>query len=452
MSDRRYLEKHGKQWRVQVRVPPRLWETVGKKKLLVPLHTDSLANANRLKWDAVAKLKAVIRAAERGTPSKPGDALTDEALRWRHDIEHEKPRTIEVTDSASGVAVETDLHMLPDLLIERAEEIEEQRGAEAAASFYKIASGTETPITSLIDHWLTERADMKPRQRADYRRAVTKFGEWSPMGIEGVTKKIAGRYIGQEMIGKGRHPKTANKDISCLSSYWKWLIKRGHAEANPWQGQSLSKKLAPKVAKRPFTDGEVRRLIAGTNDSFLLDLIKTAALSGMRLEEIASLKVRDVTGGAFDIREAKTTAGVRRPPIHSALSDIIKRRTKGKAEEAFLFDEMGDARDGVKERGQIGTKRFISYRRRLGIEEKPEGQRQSNVDFHSFRRWFIHTARNALQRGATGYDPWTIAEVVGHDTKGGDGELAMTMGVYPGPQSMDAKRACVEAVKLPKGV
>lgn len=431
-----------------MRVPPSLWEIVGKKKLLVPLHTESLANANRLKWDAVAKLKAVIRAAERGTLGKPSNALTDEALQWRRDIEHERPQTLDVIDGTTGAVVETDLHILPDLLIERAEEIEQQRGAEAAASFYKIASGIETPITSLIDHWLTERADMKPRQRADYRRAVTKFGEWSPMGIEGVTKKIAGRYIGQEMIGKGRHPKTANKDISCLSSYWKWLIKRGHAEINPWQGQSLSKKLAPKVAKRPFTDDEVRRLITGTNDAFLLDLMKTAALSGMRLEEIASLRVRDVAG--FDIREAKTAAGVRRPPVHSALADVIERRTEGRAEDAFLFPEMGHARDGVKERGQIGTKRFISYRRRLGIEEKPEGQRQSNVDFHSFRRWFIHTARNALQKGAAGYDPWAIAEVVGHDTKGGDGELAMTMGVYPGPQSMDAKRACVAAVKLPK--
>ena len=65
-----------------MRVPPSLWEIVGKKKLLVPLHTDSLANANRLKWDAVAKLKAVIRAAEKGTLRKPTDVLTDEALRW----------------------------------------------------------------------------------------------------------------------------------------------------------------------------------------------------------------------------------------------------------------------------------------------------------------------------------------------------------------------------------
>ena len=68
-------------------------------------------------------------------------------------------------------------------------------------------------------------------------------------------------------------------------------------------------------------------------------------------------------------------------------------------------------------------------------------------DFHSFHRWFVTKARDALQGGAQGFDPWTIAEVVGHDRK--SGELGMTMGVYSGAQTGDAKRLCVEAVKLP---
>lgn len=448
MSDKRYLDWHGNQWRVQVRVPPSLHEAMGKKKLLHPLHTSSLADANRRKWDVVAKLKAIIRAAEKDTLDK-SDTLTHEALRWRHDIDTEKPQTFEFTHSDTGEAIEAVGRMLPELLAERAEEIEKERGHEAAKSFYRIAKGEETPITALIDLWLAERSDMKPRQHIDYRRAVTKFGEWATVSLEGVSKKVAGRYVSEEMIGKGRHPRTANKDISCLSSYWRWLIKRGHVEANPWQGQSLSKKLAKKSTKRPFTDDEVRRLLTGTNDTFLLDLMKTGALSGMRLEEVASLRVKDTTGGAFNIRDAKTEAGVRQVPIHSTLASIVKRRAKRKDPEAFLFEEMGEARDGAQERGQMGTKRFITYRRRLGIEEKPEGQRQSNIDFHSFRRWFIRSARDAIQTGSTGFDPWTIAEVVGHDTKSGDSELSMTMGVYPGQQTMEAKSACVEAVKLP---
>jgi integrase len=449
MSDRRYLEWHGKQWRVQLRVPPRLQPVMGRKRLTHPLHTGSLANANRLKWDVVAKLKAIIRAAEKGLV-EASDHLTDEALRWREDLAKEKPRTIEFWDHSSRELVEADEYILPDLLVERAEEIEAKHGLEVSANFFRVAKGEATPIGSLVDLWLTERADMKPRQRTDYRRAVTRFAQWSPVAIEGVNRKVAGRYISEEMVAKGKHPRTSNKDISCLSAYWKWLVKRGHADINPWQGQSLPKKLAGRSTKRPFTDGEVRTLLSGTADTFLLDLMKTAAASGMRLEEIASLKVRDVTGGIFNVRDAKTAAGLRKLPIHSELAALVQRRTRGKADGDFLFEEMGGPRLGVQERGQKGTKRFITYRRRLGIEEKGEDQRQSNIDFHSFRRWFIQSARNALQDGAKGYDPWTIAEVVGHDTKSGSGELAMTMGGYPGPQTLMAKRACVEAVKLPE--
>jgi integrase len=47
-----------------------------------------------------------------------------------------------------------------------------------------------------------------------------------------------------------------------------------------------------------------------------------AALSGMRIEEIYRLTVADCANGWFRIRHAKTRAGVRRVPVHSALTTI----------------------------------------------------------------------------------------------------------------------------------
>jgi hypothetical protein len=64
------------------------------------------------------------------------------------------------------------------------------------------------------------------------------------------------------------------------------------------------------------------------------------------------------------------------------------------------------------------------------------------VDFHSWRRWFIRKARDARQ------DPWTIADVVGHDKEALP--LAMTMGRYPGESNDKALQECVEAVRLPE--
>jgi integrase len=214
-------------------------------------------------------------------------------------------------------------------------------------------------------------------------------------------------------------------------------------------GEAIHLQEAGYQDRRAYTDEELKKLLTGTNNTYLLDLIKVAALSGMRREEIMLLRKKDCEGGVFNVRDAKTLAGIRKPPIHSSLESIVAYRLEGKSDDDWLFHEAKGKGGGVTERGDYAGKAFNNYRKSLGLDERPNGQRQSNIEFHSLRRWFIRTAREALLKGAKGYDPWTIAEVVGHDNSAPDTELQMTMGVYAGPQTVDAKRACVEAVKLP---
>lgn len=57
------------------------------------------------------------------------------------------------------------------------------------------------------------------------------------------------------------------------------------------------------------------------------DQISTRHSACMRIAEIAALKVRDCTSGVFNVRDAKSNAGVRRVPIHSALRSIVDRLT-----------------------------------------------------------------------------------------------------------------------------
>lgn len=455
--DRKYLEWHGQQWRVQVKVPEKARQILGKSRLVRPLHTDSLANANRLKHRVVAELKEEIARAEleaRRRERQEADQLTEEAFSWRADLEAENERPDVLNEDGVPLG-----GVVSDLLTDRADEIEKTEGAERASYFYKVAAGLETPIMSFVDAWLAERIDMKPRQRIDYRRAVSKFAAWLveaklPGSIEAANRKIAGRYVSEAMVAKAVHWKTANKDISGLSVYWKWLIKKGHSEVNIWAGQSLPK-IKPKgedqKSKRPFTDGEVSTLLHGITDVLVLDAVTVAALSGMRTEEIARMKVANCAGGVFRVSDAKTQAGIRNVPIHPDLRQLVARRTRRKASEAYLFHELTDPPPGsAMERGQGITKRFVAIRRRLGVDEQVAGRRQSRIDFHSFRRWFIRKAIDALHKGAKGYDPWTIADVVGHDRETTDAGLGMTMGRYPGEAPDAAKQACVAAVRLPR--
>jgi len=426
-ADKTYLQKHGNQWRVVVKVPERLREIVGKAHLMHPLHTDNLTTANRDKFNIVAQMKAQLAEAERRLKQKAstlGDPLMDEAMEWR--------------DAPAGDDDNAEAASL--LLIERAEEIEDQEGHERAKAFADAARGVATPLLTMVDVWLAERI-MKPRQVIDYRRAVTKFNAWlannkKPTTLEGVSRRIAGSYITEAFVRAGVNTRTANKDISSLSSFWKWAERKGIVEANVWQGQSLAKQQTPKgLDKRPFTDAEMKALFTGNASPILRDFMSIAALSGMRIDEIAKLRVRDIVNDCFDIVEAKTTAGVRMVPIHSGLKGIVGQRMTGKAGDDWLFPELPEPKPGsAVERSQYVVKAFTTYRRRVKVNDVPPGARQSRVDFHSFRRWFITKAEQAHQ------PPHFISALVGHKREG------MTLGRYSAGPEVEQFRAVVEAV------
>ena len=151
VADRSFLQWHGQSWRVQVAVPARLRAVIGCAVLYHPLHTDSLAVANREKHKHVHLLKKRIEEAVR-TPA--ADPLTEEAIQWRESAGEDYTST---------------------LLEQRYEELVRSQGQPTADAYVEIATGRAMPITtSLIEEWIAER-QMKPRQILDYRRAVKKL-------------------------------------------------------------------------------------------------------------------------------------------------------------------------------------------------------------------------------------------------------------------------------------
>ena len=258
-------------------------------------------------------------------------------------------------------------------------------------------------------------------------------------------------------VRPGVNAKTANKDISALSSLWKFAARRALVEANPWQGQSLPKVstegASGSVHKLPFEDAEVARFRPSNHASpTLRDAITILALSGMRVEELARMRVADLKDLSSPLpyvalRGTKTQAARGDVPIHKDALPIFLRRVDGKSADQFVFEELPTPPEGsAMERGQAITKAFGRLRTRLGIGERAEGQRQASKDLHSLRRWHISKARDALNAGATGFTMYTVADNVGH-AKGGLG-LSMTSH-YAGRETLESKAACVRAVRLP---
>lgn len=432
MADERWLTMRGRTWYAVKDVPRPLRVVVGKKRLLKSLQTRDLSVARARRHNALAEFALVLAAAQAKAGAPPE---TTAALEWR----------------AILAANPAEAEGIRDEIADAAYDLEDRLGYERAKAFHALATGQTTPLLHFVDAWIIEghgNGPVTPRTARQYRSDLAAFHEWLheaglPDTIEAVTRKVAGRYVSEGLAGKRVHPKTANRKISAASAYWRWLIRKGHTETNPWRDQALSTARKPTEAgdkdKRSFTDEEVSKLLKKAPDDKLSDAMCVAALSGMRLEEIFQLKVADCAAGWFNVRFAKTKTGIRPVPIHSDLAAIVARRTAGKPPTAFLFHEAGGPAKEGTERSMPISKRFGRYRKGLGVDERAEGQRQSAVDFHSFRRWFITTAERADQM------PHIISAVVGHDA----GRQTITLKVYSdGPAERQA-RACVEAVRLP---
>jgi integrase len=440
-----HLEWHGNSIRVVLSVPPALRKAIGSTKLRAPLATANPKEAETLKLPVLIRLRAQIAYAKR--PRKVAEDLIARALGWRESLAGAS-RSI----AFDAGAEESEQDLLDGLMRDEAQEIERLHGEDLATAFVEIAEGKQTPFEPLEEDWLATRHN--PRTREARTLALRRMKDWCdskgiPRTVEALSRAKAGDYVTEQFERRGVKPATANKDITALHSFWTYLIKKGRAEANPWQGQRLKKNRdgSDRIKKRPFTDEEATRLLAYPEAGPLKDMMLLAALSGMRISEIGNMKVADVQDGIITIRRGKTEAAARSFPAHTHLCDLIARRCTGKVPDAYLIHELSDQKEGRRSRAAPISQAFTRWRRKTGVDERTDDNRQSAVDFHSWRRWFIRKAVEAHAKGAGGFTPWTIADVVGHSTE--DGPLNMTMKRYPGDASIEAKKACVEAVRLP---
>lgn len=462
------LEWHGNKIRVVKRVPPSLKDTLGTH-LRETLPTTDPGLAEVLKHDALKRLSAQIYEARSGTT---GDPLVRNGMLWRDAIRQEdaelERRAAEPVRRLGNEPVwgerpwEEDENVAHALMIEAAERIEEGQGYVRARLFADVAQGRATPLSYYVDAWVNG-GQYAPRTVNARRHAVKQLEEWCRAAqvtgtLEGVTSKLAARYVRERFAEPKVDPETANKSIGGLSAYWTWMLKQEHLDPekhrNVWEGKRLPKRQPHRDpherTKRPFTDTEVVTLLNGIKAQPLRDMCFIAALTGVRINEVANIRVGDIAADMIHVRGTKAKASRRDVPVHPDLKELVGRRMDGKEGPEYLFHELPEQKTDKRGRSAPATQAFTRARRNLGVDDRAPGIRQSRIDFHSWRRWFTRKAREALESGAKGFTPWTIAVVVGHSAE--DEPLGLTMVHYAGDETPEAKRACVEAVRLPANV
>jgi hypothetical protein len=198
------LEWHGSSIRVSVTVPPSRRTAVGAAKLREVLTTTDPLEAERDKVDIIRRLRDRIKNPKGKLPVIVQD-FTEEAMSWRE----------AVANDDNGDALYA--------LDARVAAVQRAAGQGAAQSFVAVAAGQQTPLKLALQSFFREKRFAKGYSD-DISRSVGWVADWLEtkglsVTVEAVTRRVAGEFIHERMIATNMHPKSANRAISCLTSY-----------------------------------------------------------------------------------------------------------------------------------------------------------------------------------------------------------------------------------------
>ena len=423
-----YIERRGDFWSAFIQVPKDLLPYYTGKKLRAALHTTDrqIAKVKALehviKWKGefeyyrsalrneveatTEQMEAKLKAEFDNTPSEEPIVLDDGSVEWIN-----VDREAEVKSFAAE-------HYQPNKL--------DRQAQEKLSVAVGVATGQLVRLSDYIDGW-AEQWEVKDKTKDDGRRAVQQFVKHLPY-LHSV-KRVAVKTYFNEL---GLAYQTQAKRLNSLRQFWIYVHDQLEIDEipDPWR-DAISKKIKKANAsandkpiwdREAFTIEQLHQLHREAKGQDLKDLIKIAAYTGMRREEICSLS--RIEAENFVVLDAKTEAGNRVIPIHPKLrEDNILERWE--ATKANLSTNMYGSRSDA-----IG-KRFGRLKTSLGFE--------GNYTFHSIR----HTVASELFR----IDPTqhlVLSLMLGHSTKAM--QSSMTLNTYVHGNDMVRARELIEGL------
>ncbi|MFV3334165.1 tyrosine-type recombinase/integrase [Pseudomonas sp. NY15437] len=294
----------------------------------------------------------------------------------------------------------------------------------------------KSPITKKLQEEFKAHLLLKVKASSvtSYTLKLQTFSEW----LTASGKPITFLSVAEFLNATSDNANTRRSYVSALSKFHKWALKYSpqyssqfSANDKPFAEHEHDDRGDGKGDKwKVFTKEEVEKLhaeAAKNEDTDLADLIMLAAYSGCRISELAKLRVSLVTIAdnqpySFRVEDAKSKAGNREIPIHSALLPMFRKRLAAPyTPNEFLFP--GPDRLTGNLRIPVLSERFTKLKKSQGF-----------TDLHCFHSIRKTTTSELLQKGV---NPDYIPFIIGHAT----GKL--TFDVYTDGISMDQK---VEAI------
>jgi integrase/recombinase XerC len=209
-----------------------------------------------------------------------------------------------------------------------------------------------------------------------------------------------------ELMQENLDPRTVNRKVACLRSYYKFLLRNGVIASNPMlriKAPKMAKKL-PEFVPEEALNGLLNSFefgddFAGLRDQLLLEMLYG---TGIRLSELIGIHADDVSLGAGTVRVTGKGNKQRLVPLNPTLKQVIERYQTKRAHEfgavvgPLLLTNKGDA---MYEKFVYRTvKHYLSQITTSSAQQHP----------HALRHAF---ATHLLGKGA---DLNSIKELLGH--------------------------------------
>lgn len=153
--------------------------------------------------------------------------------------------------------------------------------------------------------------------------------------LEEIGEREAQKFVAY-LSQKNLKGETINLYLTLLRSLWKWAIKRGLTQINPWL--ELSVETEPNLAPKPFSKDEVIKILNGFEGDYYQDFVSFLLGVGCRIGEAIALSWDAISedcsevwiGRSWDakgkrIKRTKTNEA-RTVPVSSGIQRMLQRR------------------------------------------------------------------------------------------------------------------------------
>ena len=446
-------------WKLRLQIPKALRKSIGKREFKRSLGHLSQSEAERRAHPILNEWHRQIDVAKQATtaPSHSATPFTSASDRQRsHKDKYtyaadtaEQPRAdqayqfdLDTYEEAARVSLARHKGLNAPLPFVDDDPKIQQSALESILLEGELHGHLLIPEKHLEEYAQTELKNLQPRSRdQNISRIRNQFIKEFPI-LSSTTFTTAAAQDWLDSYQRSPSPPsydTLSSYRNQAKAYIAWLRRKGYLTLP----NAIDETTLPKVGKKPrsskrraFTVEELSTLQKGmenkkNRDPTLEKVFMIAIYTGCRIEEICSLRKRDVHKHGerlyIVIPESKTEAGIgRQIPIHRKLEPVIQDLIES-SESEYLIPSTSKMK--YSERSSALSKKFGRLKTSLGFDR--------SVVFHSLRRTFIS------QFESIGADERVIADIVGHE-KG-----TMTYGVYGSGTPLEERFSIIDQLNYP---